>query len=186
MNDRWIAVAPLSAEAALRAIAEAACPLRKEWSWAFHGGKTYGFDSARGASLYLAHQTSFGHVVVMVENDREGLVDRITQSAPVEDMARLSRRAEDAASDIEKLGALNALASAQGMAGSVALPAFEQAVRRALDDASSIVRLAGIRASAILPVANALSLLEGREDPENPGLADWREHFRGVLERQSQ
>src|ERR1044072_859522 len=105
MNDRFIAVAPLSAETALRAIVEASCPLRKEWPWGFHGGKTYGFDSARGTSLYLVHQTGFGNLVVVVVNDEDGLVDRITKSVSVEDVEDLARRSEAAASDIEKLDA---------------------------------------------------------------------------------
>jgi hypothetical protein len=62
----------------------------------------------------------------------------------------------------------------------VALPAFERAVRRALDDESPVVRLAGIRATSILLVANGLALLEGRDDLENSGLAVWRDHYRGA------
>jgi hypothetical protein len=151
-----------------------------EWPWAFHAGKSYAFETARGTGLYLSHQTVFGHLVVAVENDRDGLVDRIARSIPVEDVTRLSRRAEAARGVAEKLDALFALAGAQGLSGGVSLPAFEEAVRRALDDESPVVRLAAIRATAILPVASGLALLEGRDDPENPGLAEWRDHYRGA------
>jgi hypothetical protein len=49
-----------------------------------------------------------------------------------------------------------------------------------VDDGSPLVRLSAVRATAILLCASAFALLDGRDDPENPGLAQWRDHYRSA------
>lgn len=192
MSDRWIGVAPVSAEADLHALVESGAPspegerltfVRTEWPWRFEAGKLLSFDTPRGTTLSFANITIFGHLAVTID-DRDGLIALLTSRLPLEDVARLAKRSEAAASDHEKLDALLALASAQSIAGvQQPLAAFEAAARRALDDTSPVVRLAGIRAIAILPPATSLSLLKGRKDRENPGLAEWRKHYQRLLSR---
>ena len=46
-----------------------------------------------------------------------------------------------------------------------------------LEHEHPVIRLAGIRTLFLLPAPRRLALLEGREDPENPGLAAWRDHY---------
>lgn len=194
MSDRWIGVAPASAEADLVALLESGAPgpdgervpfVRTEWAWRFPGGKTLSFDSLRGTTLTLANATMFGHLVVAVFDDRDGLVDLVTKRVPIEDVAQLVKRSEAAASDREKLDALLALTSAQSMTGGEPLPAFETAARRALADPSPVVRLGAIRSITILPPATAFALLEGVKDRDNPGLADWRAHYRKLMTQSS-
>jgi hypothetical protein len=134
--------------------------------------------------MVLCHRTPFGRFVVAVEDDREGLVDRITRSVPVEDVARLSRKAEEATTVEEKLDALLSLASMPGVVGGIPPSGLERAVRRALDDASPLVRLTAMRATSVLPAATAFSVLDGRDDPENPALEEWREHYRSIVQRE--
>ena len=181
--DRFLGMIPIEAEPALesflRALPEGT--LHKEWMWAFHGGKTSAYETPYGSTVYLSHATSFGHLVVAVVNDKGGIVERLRAQVALVDLPALARRAEGAATDAAKIDALCALASAQSMAGSEALPEFLAAERRALADPNRGVRLAAIRASAILPLKEALALLDGREDPENPDLAGWRDHYREQL-----
>lgn len=188
VTQRWIAVAPSAAREALQRIVDEGLPapapsatrvkfLRVVWPWRFHGGTTQQFVTPRGSSLYFADVTSFGHLVVSVEDDRDGLVEHVQAIAGIEPVAEVARRSERAADVPARLHALFALAAAQGMARGTALPELEAAVKRALDDPSPIVRLAGIRSVAILPAASAFALLDGRDDPENPDLPDWRSHF---------
>ena len=185
MMDRFLGTVPIEAEPALESFVRAlpAGTLRKEWMWAFHGGKTSAYETPYGSTVYLSHVTSFGHLVVAVVDDKGGIVERLRAQVAVADLPALARRAQRAATDAAKVDALCALASAQSMAGSDALPEFVAAERRALDDPNRGVRLAAIRASAILPLKDALALLDGREDPENPDLAGWREHYREQLEQ---
>lgn len=188
--DRWIAVAPLEAKAALRAFVYdergRSRFVRREWPWQFHGGKSWAFETSQGAELAVVQQTMFGCFVLSVENDREGLVARIEEDCalraiPVENVGALARRFNVATSDGDRLSALFALAAAQSVAGGVALPALEAALRRALDDANPVVRLAAVRATAALPPAAGLALLDGRSDGDNPGLIEWREHYRALV-----
>ncbi len=185
MNDRWIAIAPLAAEEALRAVVEtAAAPLlRRELPWVFFSGKTTGYDTARGTLVRLTHHTTLDHLVVTVIDDGDGLVERITASVPVENLDRLAQRFEAASTDREKIRALTALAAAQALAGGASLPMFVDAAARSLDDPSPLVRLAAIRMVGFLPASNAFEMLDGRDDPDNPEIGSWRRHYRRILDR---
>jgi hypothetical protein len=127
--------------------------------------------------------------VLTVDDDREGLAARIEEDCalraiPIETVGALARRFDEATDARARIHAIFALAAAQAVAAGVALPELEHAIRRALDDDNSVVRLAAIRATAILPLAAGLALLEGRTDADNLGLTDWREHYRSVLASQ--
>lgn len=192
-SHRWIAVAPLAAKEVLRALVydpEGRTRfVRREWPWQFHGGKSYTFDTAHGAQLIVIQQTVFGCLVIAVVDDREGLAARIEEDCalrgiPLEDVAALTRRFDGAATDRDRVQALLALTAAQAAAGPTVLPALDAAIRRALDDRNPVVRLTAIRATALLPeTAVAHALLATRTDPDNPGLTDWRDHYRTLLDR---
>lgn len=185
--DRFRAIAPIESEPALwdlcRSLPQGT--LHREWPWAFHGGKSYRFETPLGTTVYIAHATHFGHLVVLVDDDCEGVVDRVRKIATLADVEALVRIAVHAASErdpeLKKIGALCALASVQSFSDGVALPELEVAAGVDLDDRNPAVRLAALRAIATLPIARALSLLEGREDPENPELGAWRDHYRAQL-----
>lgn len=183
--DRFRAIAPIGSEPALwelcRSLPQGT--LYREWPWAFHGGKSYRFETPLGTTVYLAHATHFGYLVVLVDDDCEGVVERIRTSTVLADVEALVRLAVHAGSEREKIGALCALASVQSFSDGVALPELEVAAGVDLDDRSPAVRLAALRAIATLPIARALSLLEGREDPDNPELGAWRDHYRAQLDK---
>jgi hypothetical protein len=183
--DRFRAIAPIEAEPVLRELCAALPPgtLYREWPWAFLGGKTYRYETPRGTTVHLAHATHFGHLVVLVDDDTEGLVDRLRARVELTEAPALLRRAEAATTEAAKIEALCALASVQSFTGGVLLPELQAAAKRALEDPSRSVRLAAIRAIATLPVPDALALLEGREDPENPELGGWREHYRSLANK---
>jgi len=185
-SHRFIAVAPLAAKEALRALVYDERGrtrfVRAEWPWQFHVGKSYTFTTAHGARLAVIQQTLFGHLVIAIDDDREGLVARVEEDCtlrgiPLEDVTALARRFDRAETALERVRALCALSAAQAAAAGEALPAVEAAVRRGLDDANPIVRLTAIRATTVLPLTTCLPLLEGRTDPDNPGLIAWRDHY---------
>jgi hypothetical protein len=188
--DRFRAIAPIEFEPALWALCRSLPQgtLYREWPWSFHAGKSYRFETPLGTTVYLAHATHFGCLVVLVDDDCEGVTERIRNSAALIEIETLVGPAVHAASErdreLKKIGALCALASVQSFSDGVALPELEVAAGADLDDRCPAVRLAALRAIATLPIARALSLLEGREDPENPELGAWRDHYRAQLNKQ--
>lgn len=181
--DRFRAIALFESEPALwelcRSLPQGT--LFREWPWTFHAGKSYRFETPLGTTVYLAHATHFGYLVVLVDDDCEGVTERIRALAQLVDVEVLSRLAVLAASEREKIAALCALASVQSFSDGVALQELVAAAGVDLDDRSPAVRLAALRAIATLPIERALSLLEGREDPDNPELGAWRDHYRAQL-----
>lgn len=183
--DRFRAIAPIEFEPALWELCRSLPKgtLYREWPWSFHAGKSYRFETPLGTTVYLAQATHFGHLVVLVDDDCEGVTERIRSIARLAEVEELVRLAVHAESEREKIAALCALASVQSFSDGVALPELEVAAGADLSDRSPAVRLAALRAIATLPIARALSLLEGREDPENPELGAWREHYRAQLNK---
>ena len=143
------------------------------------------WEGARGTTFWLTHNTVYGHLLVVIEGDADGLVARARAAAPLEEPAAVEARLSAASGEPAKIAGLTALAAAQANARGELLDSLESAVRSALDDSSADVRLAAIRALGVTPTACALALLEGREDAENPELGTWRDHFREMLAKES-
>lgn len=181
----FVALLSPSSEAAVLGLARSLGMVEDEWPWRFHGGKTRSFEGKLGARLVLSHATMFGGLALAVENDHEGLAARVREVAELTSVETLAARMSAATEPREVLDALLSLASAQTLAHHPPLPAFLAAVRQALEHESPAVRLAALRALALVQAEPALSLLEGRTDDDNPGLASWLEHYRGVLAEQA-
>lgn len=178
----FVALLAPESEAAVLALARSLGLVEDEWPWSFHSGKTRSFEAPRGARLVVSHATMFGRVALAVENDHEGLGARVREVAALTTLEALAERAASAHEPRALIDAVLDLAAAQTLAHHPPLPEFLAAVARALDHERAAVRLAGLRALAIVRAEPALAVLEGRTDDENPGLEDWREHYLGVLE----
>lgn len=145
--------------------------------WQFHGGMTRGFITPNGVHVNAVDQTLFGAFVISVMPDEYGVAAELSQLLELVPLETLVQKWDTATTPAEKVQALLWLTSAQSLAGSNMIPAFDAAVRKALDDADSVVRLAAIRALAIAPSKLGKELLEGRQDSDNPGLTDWYDLF---------
>lgn len=183
MSPRWVAVASRSLEQALGEMArERAWLSTGAGPWRFSSGSTAGWLTPRGASVSVTDATFFGVHVVVVGDDEEGLVEELSRTFGLDAPDALASAWERATTADRKVTALLRIAGAQQMAlaTSGVLPQYEAAVAQALLDAHPVVRLAGIRALAIAPFDLASRLLEGKSDPDNPGLAEWRDLFNGA------
>lgn len=147
------------------------------WPWRFLDGWTRGWTTPGGATVHVVERTVFETCLLSVCDDREGLAAELVRLLRAEGLEALGRRWEAARTDEEKVRALLDLGGAQSMGDGKVLPQFEAAVRAALGDAHPVVRLAAIRALGMAPAHLGLELLRGREDPDNPGLAGWRDLF---------
>jgi hypothetical protein len=176
--DRFIALArPSSMDTLTKLAKERGWLPLSPTPWRFHGGMTRGFITPNGVQVNAVDQTLFGAFVISVLHDNEGLAAELSQLFELLPVETLGRKWDEATTSAEKVQALLWLSSAQALAGGHVIPAFEAAVRKALDDTDAVVRLTGIRALAIGPMSLGKELLEGREDADNPGLKDWYELF---------
>jgi hypothetical protein len=146
------------------------------WPWRFHGDSSRGWLTPNGASVYAVEHTHFGVFLLRVVDDTEGLAEELGRLFELEPLDVIARAFDSAVTDEQKVRALLQLAAAQSFDDGQVLAPFDAAVRKALDDAHPGVRLTAIRVLSVAPRLGH-ELLENREDPDNPGIAEWRELF---------
>lgn len=147
------------------------------WPWRFQAGKSRGFTTPSGAEVHFIEQTVLGAWVLFVQSETDELFRELVKRLELTTVDKLEKDWKAAKKPVDKVRALLRLGAAQSMTGGVAIAAFEAAVRKGLDDKDAVVRLAAIRSLAIAPAQLGKTLLEGREDPDNPKIRDWYELF---------
>ncbi|OQD52014.1 hypothetical protein BM536_036885 [Streptomyces phaeoluteigriseus] len=173
----WIGVGSRTCERALVEAFTAIEGVAHEWPWEFHGGRSRTVITPQGSTAGLCSQTVFGHVVVSVDDGRTDLVAMLDAACPLQTPTELTARFLDASSPGDRADALLGLASAAAIHREVTVPKLEQCVALALDSDEPWLRLIALRAISMMPAATAHRLLADREDPANPGLEEWRDHY---------
>ncbi len=174
MMNAWVALGAWSSGKKLESLAveRGWLPLGP-WPWRFQAGKSRGFTTPDGVEVHCIEQTVLGAWVLFVQAENDALFQDLVRRLELTTVDELEKAWSAATEPAAKIRALLDLAAAQSMNGGTVIRAYEAAVRKALDDADPVVRLAAIRSLAIAPMSLGKTVLEGRDDPDNPKIHDW-------------
>jgi hypothetical protein len=147
--------------------------------WRFISGSDVGFWLPSGTVVGWANVTRYGVSLVAMHDapDQEAILDRIKGPLGLADLPETAARWRAAEDPSDRLEALHALIAMHMVLGEDPEPSIEAALREALGDPHPVLRLSALRALQFVPAKKALDLLGDRDDPENPGLARWRQAF---------
>jgi hypothetical protein len=157
--------------------------------WRFTTGQARSWWTQGGSTVQWLEATRFGASVLSIDgrgSDHDALCAGLSDRFHLVDLAACLARAGalDPGERVTGLLEVRALLESRPQEDDEMDPAVAAAFAAALDNPDPIVRLTGLRMLSVLPSAQALALLEGREDPTLLALSEWRELFAGLVEKE--